>query len=98
RSTPEVLATANRLAPRLGGYEKRLRATVPGGPAPVVRGVPNTEAEIGLVVAEVLRLHESGVAFEEIAVLHRVNARSEPFEEAFATAGIPYQVRDGAFL
>src|SRR5204863_8891066 len=27
RSTPEILATANRLAPRLGGYEKRLRAT-----------------------------------------------------------------------
>ncbi|HEX5937985.1 MAG TPA: HRDC domain-containing protein, partial [Actinomycetota bacterium] len=26
------------------------------------------------------------------------NARSEPFEEALAAAGIPYQVRDGAFL
>ncbi len=35
---------------------------------------------------------------EEIAVLYRINARSEPFEEAFAAAGIPYQVRDGAFL
>src|SRR5206468_846949 len=34
----------------------------------------------------------------EIAVLYRINARSEPFEEAFAAAGIPYQVRDGAFL
>jgi DNA helicase-2/ATP-dependent DNA helicase PcrA len=31
-------------------------------------------------------------------VLYRINARSEPFEEAFAAAGIPYQVRDGAFL
>ena len=35
---------------------------------------------------------------EEIAVLYRINARSEPYEEAFAAAGIPYQVRDGAFL
>ena len=33
-----------------------------------------------------------------MAVLYRINARSEPFEEAFAAAGIPYQVRDGAFL
>jgi DNA helicase-2/ATP-dependent DNA helicase PcrA len=31
-------------------------------------------------------------------VLYRINARSEPFEEAFAAAGVPYQVRDGAFL
>jgi DNA helicase-2/ATP-dependent DNA helicase PcrA len=31
-------------------------------------------------------------------VLYRINARSEPYEEAFAAAGIPYQVRDGAFL
>ena len=39
-----------------------------------------------------------GVPLEEMAVLYRINARSEPFEEAFAAAGIPYQVRDGAFL
>ena len=31
-------------------------------------------------------------------MLYRINARSEPFEEAFAAAAIPYQVRDGAFL
>ena len=31
-------------------------------------------------------------------MLYRINARSEAFEEAFAQASIPYQVRDGAFL
>jgi DNA helicase II / ATP-dependent DNA helicase PcrA len=41
---------------------------------------------------------EEAVPLEEIAVLYRINARSEPFEEAFAAAGIPYQVRDGSFL
>ena len=30
-------------------------------------------------------------------MLYRINACSEPFEEAFAAAAIPYQVRDGAF-
>ena len=33
-----------------------------------------------------------------VAVVYRVNARSEDFEEALADAGIPYQVRGGAFL
>src|SRR5262249_47581603 len=34
RSTPEVLATANRLVPKLGGAEKTLRAVHPPGPEP----------------------------------------------------------------
>ena len=34
RSTPQVLALANRLVPKLGGAEKTLRATRPDGPAP----------------------------------------------------------------
>ena len=33
-----------------------------------------------------------------MAILYRINARSEDFEEALAAASIPYQVRDGAFL
>ena len=39
-----------------------------------------------------------GVPYEEMAILYRINARSEPFEEALAAAHVPYQVRDGAFL
>ena len=98
RSTPEVLAMANRLAPRLGGFRKTLRATRPAGPAPVVRPIASEEAETAFVLESVRRLHRDGVSYEEMAVLYRINARSEPFEEAFAAAGVPYQVRDGAFL
>ena len=98
RSTPEVLAVANRLAPRLGGFEKTLRATRPSGPAPVMRAVPDERSEIEAIVRAVGGLRDEGTPLEEIALLHRINARSEPFEEAFADAGIPYQVRDGAFL
>ena len=39
RSTPEVLALANRLVPQLGGAEKVLRATRPPGPEPSPAGV-----------------------------------------------------------
>ena len=99
RSTPQVLELANRLATRLGGFRKLLRATRPPGPPPVARAAPDEGAEVGAVVEAVRRLRtEEGVPLEEIGVLYRINARSEPFEEAFAAAGIPYQVRDGAFL
>jgi len=99
RSTPEVLELANRLATRLGGFRKTLRATRPSGPPPLARAEPDEDAEVGAVVQAVRRLRaEETVPLEEIAVLYRINARSEPFEEAFAAAAIPYQVRDGAFL
>jgi ATP-dependent DNA helicase UvrD/PcrA len=99
RSTPEVLELANRLATRLGGFRKTLRATRPSGPPPLARGQADEDAEVAAIVKAVRSLHgKEGVPLEEIAVLYRINARSEPFEEAFAAAAIPYQVRDGAFL
>jgi DNA helicase-2/ATP-dependent DNA helicase PcrA len=99
RSTPEILELANRLAPHLGGGRKTLRSTRPSGPAPVARAAADEDGEVAAVVGAVRRLHdEEAVPLEEIAVLYRINARSEPFEEAFAAAGIAYQVRDGAFL
>ena len=99
RSTPQVLDLANRLAPRLGGIRKTLRSNSPSGPPPIAHAVPDEVAEVPVVVEAVRRLHhEEAVPLEEIAVLYRINARSEPFEEAFAVAGIPYQVRDGGFL
>ncbi len=99
RSTPEVLELANRLATRLGGFRKTLSATRPSGPPPLARGQADEEGEVGAIVKAVRTLHrKENVPLAEIAVLYRINARSEPFEEAFAAAAIPYQVRDGAFL
>ena len=99
RSTPEILDLANRLAPHLGGFRKTLRATAASGPQPVARAARDGDGEVAAVVEAARRLHdEEAVPLEEIAVLYRINARSEPYEEAFAAAGIPYQVRDGAFL
>ncbi|MEX2458157.1 MAG: ATP-dependent DNA helicase UvrD2, partial [Actinomycetota bacterium] len=98
RSSPEVLVVANRLAGSLGGFEKVLRATREPGPDPLIHSVADERGEIGFVLHAVRRLHASGTPLEEMAILVRINARTEPYEEAFAEAGIPYQVRDGAFL
>lgn len=98
RSTPQLLVVANGLAARMGGFEKRLRPTRPDGPNPTARVLSDSAAEVAFVLGEVRRLHRDDIPFEEMAVIYRINARSEPYEEAFAAAGVPYQVRDGAFL
>ncbi|MDX6507824.1 MAG: ATP-dependent helicase UvrD/PcrA [Gaiellaceae bacterium] len=101
RSTPQVLALANRFVPRLGGVEKTLRATRPQGAEPELRGFDSPVAEGAFVLERVRALHGEGVAYEEMAVLIRLNARSVDFEELFADAKVPFQgaallSRDGA--
>jgi DNA helicase II / ATP-dependent DNA helicase PcrA len=101
RSSPQVLALANRLTPKLGGAEKTLRPTRPEGPEPVVRGFASPEDEGAFVLERVRALAGEGVPYEEMAVLMRLNSRSADFEELFGEAQIPFQgaallARDGA--
>ena len=98
RSTPEILDFANKLVPELAGAEKVLRASVPPGEAPEVRPFASDSAERAFVIEQIEELHDTGIAYEDIAVLYRVNFRSEDYEEALAGAGIPFQVRGGNFL
>ena len=98
RSTPEVLEVANRLVPNLGGAEKVLVAHRAPGAEPQLRPFSVPNAELGFVVERIRALRAEGIPLEEIAILYRVNFRSEDYEEVLAAAGIPYQVSDGAFL
>ena len=91
RSSPEVLALANRLVPKLGGAEKTLRATRPSGPEPVLRGFDAPADEGRFVLERVRALSAEGVPYEEMAVLMRLNSRSVDFEELFGDAKVPFQ-------
>ena len=91
RSTPQVLALANRLVPKLGGSEKTLRPTLADGPEPELLRCSTPEEQAMLVTERVRALAGSGVALEDQAVLVRTNARAADFEEAFHDAGIPFQ-------
>jgi ATP-dependent DNA helicase UvrD/PcrA len=91
RSSPEVLALANRLVPNLGGAEKTLRSTRLSGPEPVLRGFDSPEDEGRFVLERVRALAGEGVPYEEMAVLMRLNSRSVDFEELFGDAKVPFQ-------
>src|SRR4051794_3956945 len=91
RSSPQILALANRLVPRLGGAPKTLRSTRPDGPVPTVRPFASSEAETAWLVEAIRAAHGGGGAYEEMAVLARTNARLADFEEAFHDAEIPFQ-------
>ncbi len=102
RSTPQVLALANRLlasGPRLAaGSPKRLRATRPEGPPPIIRQFPSGTDEEAAIAAEVRRLIASGIAAEQAAVLVRTNGQLVGFEAAFRAAGVPFQLRGERFF
>ncbi len=97
RSSPEVLALANRLLAD-EGRRKRLVATQPSGPKPVIRHCADGEAELALLVATIRRLIGDGTPPAEIAILVRMNAQVPPLEAGLTKAGIAFRVRGQRFF
>ncbi|HEX5829003.1 MAG TPA: ATP-dependent DNA helicase UvrD2 [Candidatus Limnocylindrales bacterium] len=92
RSTPQVLALANRLL-AAEGRTKHLEATRGDGPEPTITKHQHAEAELAALVAGIRDRLGEGIAPAEIAVLVRINAQLAPIEEALTRAGIAYVVR-----
>jgi DNA helicase-2/ATP-dependent DNA helicase PcrA len=99
RSTPQVVSLANRMIAaargRVAGSKLHLVGQREAGPAPSFSEHPDEVAEAAAVAAKIAKLIESGTPAAEIAVLYRINAQSEVYEEALTEAGIAFQVRGG---
>ncbi|WP_172828468.1 ATP-dependent DNA helicase UvrD2 [Mycobacterium colombiense] len=99
RSTPQVVSLANQVIAaargRVAGSKLHLVGQRAPGPAPSFHEHPDEPAEAAAVATSIKRLIESGTPPSEIAVLYRVNAQSEIYEEALTEAGIAYQIRGG---
>ncbi|NNG97565.1 ATP-dependent DNA helicase UvrD2 [Gordonia araii NBRC 100433] len=99
RSTPQVVDLANRVIGaargRAAGTRLELVGQRPPGPPPRFAEYPDEPAEATAAVAEISKLIDDGVPASEIAVLYRVNAQSQVYEQALTEAQIPYQVRGG---
>jgi len=96
RSTPQVVGLANAVIAQARGELAKLRIELvgqrPSGPEPEIRSFPDEPAEANALAARCAELIAGGVPAREIAVLFRVNAQSEAYEEALADAGVPYVV------
>jgi DNA helicase-2/ATP-dependent DNA helicase PcrA len=108
RSTPQVVALANRLGGSFGlglgagpRRESALRrpgepvlvAQRPVGPDPEFTEHGDEREEAAAVARRAAALIRSGTAAREIAVLVRTNAQTPPFEQALGEAGVPFVVR-----
>jgi DNA helicase-2/ATP-dependent DNA helicase PcrA len=96
RSTPQVVAGANQLLAGTASAGVQLRAQQQAGPEIDYAEHADEVAEAEAVAARILELRAAGVQPRETAVLFRVNAQSEAFEEALAARSIPYVVRGAA--
>jgi DNA helicase-2/ATP-dependent DNA helicase PcrA len=97
RSTPQVVGVANAVI--RSGTDAAARSGVtltaqrPDGPAPVFMEHADEVAEAEWVAGEIKRLVGGGTPAREVAILYRVNAQSEAYEQALAGLGVPYVVR-----
>lgn len=74
-------------------HKLSLIAQRPDGPEPVFAEYDDEVAEAEGVARAVKKLADGGVPTREIAVLFRVNAQSEAYEQALGKAGVPYVLR-----
>ncbi|MDY5839511.1 MAG: ATP-dependent DNA helicase UvrD2 [Corynebacterium camporealensis] len=99
RSTPQVTKLANEVIDKAVGRAAGTRLELEGmrdpGPEPTFDAYESEEVEAKEVVGKILTLLNQGVKASEIAVLYRINAQSEQFEQALADAGVVYQVKGG---
>ncbi len=96
RSTGRILECANGVISRSSTRRpKRLWTEAATGDPVRVVALPDEQEEARFVAGEVGRALNSGLRPAEIAVLYRLNAQSQAFEEAFREVGIPHTVKGG---
>ena len=94
RSTPQVVDASNAvMAGKVGTSAVRLRAIRETGRSLEFTGYPDEVAEAAGVATEISTLVAGGTEPADIAVLFRINAQSENFEEALAERSVPFVVR-----
>ncbi|MBI2776602.1 MAG: ATP-dependent DNA helicase UvrD2 [Chloroflexi bacterium] len=97
RSTPQILALANRLL-AAEGRRKQLVATAAPGDVPRIERFADADAEAAHLVASIRRLVGAGTPPSEIAILVRINAQIPPIEAALTKARIAFRVRGQRFF
>ncbi|MEV6790997.1 ATP-dependent DNA helicase UvrD2 [Streptomyces sp. NPDC051320] len=97
RSTPQVVHLANGLLGQASGRAAEHRLELVSqrdpGPDPAYTEYQDEPTEAEGTARRIRDLIAAGVPASEIAVLFRINAQSEVYEQALADAGVPCQLR-----
>ena len=88
RSTPEIVALANKVADQVDLKSNRIATG-----APEFIAAKNAADEVSLICNGVLSALKAGSQAKEIAVLVRINSQLEAIEKALQSEGVSVQVR-----
>jgi DNA helicase-2/ATP-dependent DNA helicase PcrA len=98
RSTPQILGLANTVLSQTPSRRFDLVPNRPEGAVPSIVSFENETAEARGIARLARDAHRPGSPWSDQAVLVRTNAQLAAFEEAFASAGIPFRSRGGGRL
>jgi DNA helicase-2/ATP-dependent DNA helicase PcrA len=96
RSTKIILDAANSVisqnSNRIG---KNLWTTKNAAQKITIAALSNDEEEADFVIKEIIKLHNQGINYSNIAILYRSNAQSRIFEQYLSNNNIPYHIHGG---
>jgi len=96
RSTPQILALANRsIEHNRFQFRKELQAVRGNGPDPAVVGVDDVFEQAAFVAQRILELRDEGEKLGDIAVLYRSHYQSLELQMELTRRLIPYEIRSG---
>lgn len=96
RSTKTILAIAEHLiAHNRRRKEKRLWTENDGGERALLLLCRDEHDEAQAIAGELKRLHEGGIAWNQMAIFYRMNSLSRVMEDALRRGQVPYQIARG---
>jgi DNA helicase-2/ATP-dependent DNA helicase PcrA len=96
RSTQNILDAANSvISNNFDRKDKKLFTTIGSGEKIVGFTGYSGHDEAQFVADEITKLHESGIAYKDIAVFYRTNAQTRALEDIFIRSALPYRVLGG---
>ena len=96
RSTGHILNAANAVV-RHNSQRKDKRLFTAAGDGEKIRAYQASDErdEGRWIASEIDKLHDGGMAYDDIAVFYRTNAQSRILEDMFLRAGVPYKIVGG---
>ncbi len=96
RSTPQILSAANSLIDKnRTRMKKDLLPMLPDGETVLCHHGTTAEAEAEWMALQMLKLHDDGVAYKDMAVLYRGHYVSRSVEEVLLKRKVPYTIYSG---